>query len=239
MTLKRPLQTLRLPASTPMWQRIAASAGLLVSSPVLAAAAILIRMSDGGPVLYRAPRAGVEARPFTMYKLRTMRLNADSQGSITASEDSRVFPVGRLLRRFKLDELPQLMNVINGDMALVGPRPEAIDIVENHYEQWMMETLSVPPGITGPGSLHYIKQEQDLPPDPDAALRVYVATLLPRKLAYELVYVRSRSLRYELQLIRRTLLRVLDRHAIESPHDSRENLEALKILKEVSRWQPS
>lgn len=219
---------------SPAWQRILAGGGLLVCAPVLGAAAVVIKASDHGPVLHRAARAGVCGRPFTMYKLRTMRQHADSHGSITALDDNRIYPTGHLLRKLKLDELPQLVNVIKGEMALVGPRPEAVDIVQDHYLPWMMETLEVPPGITGPGSLHYIEQERELPGDPAAALSVYVTSLLPRKLAYELVYVRSRSLHYELQLIGRTLLGVIVRRQADSKAARWEAEAACRILDEIS-----
>lgn len=225
--------------TTPLWQRLVAGFGLVAGSPILAAAAVMIKKSDPGPVLYRAARAGVGGRPFAMYKLRTMRQHSDALGSITAAADTRIFPAGGLLRKLKLDELPQLANVVTGDMALVGPRPEAVDIVNDHYRPWMMETLTVPPGITGPGSLHYIEQEKELPPDPSEALRVYVETLLPRKLAYELVYVRSRSFRYELQLIGRTLLGVLGRQRDGDRIGRMETTQALRILEEVSGRQVS
>lgn len=219
---------------TPVWQRAVAGLGLAASLPLLGAAAIMIKKSDPGPVLYRATRAGAGGKHFVMYKLRTMRQHTDALGSITAAGDARVFPAGQLLRRVKLDELPQLANVLRGQMALVGPRPEAFEIVQNHYLPWMMETLTVPPGITGPGSLHYIEQEKGLPTDPSEALRVYLDTLLPRKLAFELVYVRARSTRYELQLIGRTLLGVLGLRRNDTPAGRRETIAALRILDEVS-----
>lgn len=235
----RPRRSKTASARTPLWQRVIAGLGLIAGSPVLAGAAIVIKKSDPGPVLYRAARAGIGGRPFVMYKLRTMRQRTDSLGSITAAGDSRIFPAGRMLRKLKIDELPQLANVVSGEMALVGPRPEAVDIVNDHYRPWMMETLSVPPGITGPGSLHYIEQEGELPTDPSAALRVYVETLLPRKLAYELVYVRSRSVRYELQLIGRTLLGVAGRRAENDRVGRTETSRAMSILAEVTGRQVS
>lgn len=224
---------------TPLWQRVVAGVGLVAGSPILAVAAVVIKKSDPGPVLYRAARAGVDGQPFVMYKLRTMRQYTDSLGSITAAGDARIFPAGRLLRKLKLDELPQLINVVAGQMALVGPRPEAVDIVRDHYRPWMMETLTIPPGITGPGSLHYIEQDGELPSDPSQALQVYVETVLPRKLAYELVYVRSRSLRYELQLIVRTVIGVLGRRSADDRAGRAETRQAQLILDEVSRRKVS
>lgn len=193
---------------TPVWQRLVAAFGVVVTAPVVGASAAAIKLSDPGPAFYRAPRAGIRGTPFVMYKLRTMRVGEDVRGPITASDDDRVLAVGRWLRRFKIDELPQLLNVVTGEMALVGPRPEAIEIVRDFYVPWMMETLDVPPGIAGPGSLHYIQQERGMPGDPSNALCYYVDRILPRKLAYELVFIRSRSFAYELEIIGRTLLKV-------------------------------
>lgn len=226
-------------ARTPVWQRILACGGLLACAPVLGVAAVVIKVSDPGPVLHRAARAGVGGRQFTMYKLRTMRLHTESQGSITSMDDCRIFGTGRVLRKLKLDELPQLANVVSGDMALVGPRPEAIEIVQDHYLPWMLETLDVPPGVTGPGSLHFIEQERELPTEPKEALRVYVTSLLPRKLAYELVYVRSKSLRYDLQLIGRTILGVVARREINPRAAHWEAEEAARILDDVLSGRPA
>ncbi|GAB3915583.1 glycosyl transferase [Microlunatus endophyticus] len=212
------------------WQRILAGAGLLITSPVLAGAAAGIKLSDGGAVFYRATRAGVARVPFTMYKLRTMRHGADQAGSITAADDPRVFPFGRWLRQLKVDELPQLLNVVRGEMALVGPRPEAVDIVREYYLPWMDETLTVPPGITGPGSLHFIAQDRQLPRDPAQAREVYAREILPIKLAHELVYIRSRSLGYEIQLIVRTLLRMFSADGLFESAAELEGREARAIL---------
>lgn len=219
---------------SPYWQRIAAGIGLGFTAPLLGAAAIMIKAVDAGPVLYRATRAGVGGRPFVMLKLRTMRTGFGGQGSITGSDDQRILPAARLLRRLKIDELPQLINVVRGDMAIVGPRPEAIDIVRQHYQPWMMETLDVPPGITGPGSLHYAEQERQLPREAEEALPFYVSELLPEKLAYELVFVRSRSLGYELQLIMRTVCRIVG-FQVDGRWGRIEAEGAQMILAEVSR----
>ncbi len=130
-----------------------------------------------------------------MYKLRTMHWDAGhSGGRITAGTDLRVFPVGRVLRKTKLDESLQLVNVVRGDMALVGPRPEDPQIVDFYYTPTMMETLEVLPGLTSPGTLHYrLYGEHMVPPGMAAAEQYYVDHLLPRKLALDLAYVRSRS----------------------------------------------
>ena len=194
--------------------RVLALLGILGTSPLWLLAAVGIRVSDPGPVIYRARRAGVDGAPFTMFKFRTMRVAgaASVGGRISSGQDPRVFAWGRLLRRLKIDELPQLVNVAKGDMAIVGPRPEDPTIVQTDYAPWMMETLSVLPGLTSPGSLAYYADEVSIPDDPAEAEQHYLADLLPRKLAIDLVYVRERSLRYDVMLVLRTLGSIAGRH---------------------------
>lgn len=189
--------------------RIMAALGLILSSPLSAVAALAIRADDGGPVLYRARRAGRGNREFTMYKFRTMGADASGGGAITGGTDVRVTRPGRWLRRFKIDELPQLINVVTGDMALVGPRPEDVGIVERHYTPFLMQSLDVLPGLTSPGSLSYFAEEANLPGDPADAERLYVDKILPRKIALDLVYVRNRDWRYDLELVLRTLASIV------------------------------
>jgi lipopolysaccharide/colanic/teichoic acid biosynthesis glycosyltransferase len=185
---------------------------LVASIPILIVAALGIRLSSPGPVLYRATRAGRRGRLFVMYKLRTMEtrpgLLADSV--ITAARDPRVFPFGALLRRAKVDELPQLFNILRGDMAVVGPRPEDPKVVAQHYtpEQW--ETLDVAPGLTSPGALYSTTHGETWLSERDAE-RDYFEHLLPLKLALDRVYVHHRSLSYDLGVIVRTLLVVASR----------------------------
>ncbi len=182
-----------------------AGAALVVLSPVLLVVAALIRLSGGGPVIYRARRAGRHGRPFTMLKFRTMRVGASaSGGAITGPDDGRVLRLGSWLRRTKLDELPQLVNVLRGEMSIVGPRPEDPRIVSAHFRPEHLRTLDVAPGLTSPGSLfNYTHGEALLTgPDPDAA---YAERLLPVKLALELVYLRRRGPRYDLLVVARTI----------------------------------
>lgn len=179
-------------------------ASLVVLSPLLALIALGIVLSSSGPVLYRAQRSGRGGTPFTMYKFRTMQVGG--QGSrISAQGDSRVFPFGQLLRRLKLDELPQLLNVIRGEMSLVGPRPEDPTIVAEHYTQEQRETLSVLPGLASPGSIYNYTHGEKLLADGEAET-AYVESLLPVKLALDLVYVRERSFGYDLEIIMRTIV---------------------------------
>lgn len=186
--------------------RLGAAVALVVLSPLMAVAAALIKLLDRGPVLYRAARVGRGGTRFTMLKFRTMRQGGgDGAPRITGGDDPRVSAVGRWLRRFKVDELPQLANVVGGQMALVGPRPEDPAIVAEHYTPFMMESLEVLPGLTSPGSLTYYAEESTLPDDPALAEKVYLTQLLPKKIAMDLVYVRNRSLRYDAELVVRTI----------------------------------
>jgi lipopolysaccharide/colanic/teichoic acid biosynthesis glycosyltransferase len=175
-----------------------AAAGLLLLMPLLAALAVVILWNDGPPILFSQTRVGRGGKPFRIWKFRTMR--AGSQGSaITAAGDGRVTRAGAVLRRCKLDELPQLFNVLKGDMSLVGPRPEAPEYVELKAPIWQA-VLQVPPGVTDLASLLYRDEEKLLgaSSDPNA---LYREKVLPAKLVLNLVYLRSRSFRLDLKLI--------------------------------------
>lgn len=184
---------------------VVASAALLVLSPLFLLAAVGIRLSSPGPVLFRAKRVGRNGTVFEMYKFRTMTAGrAPLASTITAKHDPRVFPFGVWLRRCKIDELPQLFNILKADMAVVGPRPEDPTIVDTYYAPVHIETLSVLPGLASPGSLYnFTHGEHRLAAeDPE---RCYVERLLPTKLALDTVYVREASLLYDLTIVVRTL----------------------------------
>jgi len=182
-----------------------AGVALIVISPVLALAAIGIRLSSPGPIFYRAQLTGRNGRPFTMYKLRTMHVDHGGFDSvITAARDPRVFRFGAWLRRVKLDEFPQLINIVRGDMSIVGPRPENARIVERYYRPEHRELLRVSPGLTSPGTLYDYTHGDDLvgSTDPEQA---YVERLLPIRLALDQVYLRHASLSYDVALVFRTV----------------------------------
>jgi|SRR5438128_173604 len=183
---------------------VLAALALVAAAPVLVLAAAGIRASSRGPIFYRAVRLGQRRRPFVMYKLRTMHVTPDEPGhAITAPGDRRVFRFGAWLRRAKVDELPQLFNVLRGDMSIIGPRPEVPRLVAEHYSPVQCETLAVRPGLASPGSLYcYTHGERLL--SPDDPVGSYTEQLLPLKLALDLVYVRRASLGYDLALIART-----------------------------------
>jgi lipopolysaccharide/colanic/teichoic acid biosynthesis glycosyltransferase len=183
---------------------VLSSVALIFLSPLFVLAAAGIRLSSRGPILYRAKRVGIGGRIFTMYKFRTMHLNRRAASScITAHNDPRVFAFGSWLRRLKIDELPQLLNILLGEMSIVGPRPEDPKIVDQYYTSDQLETLRILPGLASPGSIYnYTHGEQELNgEDPEGR---YVERLLPIKLALDMIYVREASVLYGLRVILRT-----------------------------------
>lgn len=185
---------------------------LLLSSPMMLVAAVGIWVSSPGPVVYRARRVGRNGKRFTMYKFRTMEVSSGAGSSrITAQDDRRVFPFGAWLRRLKIDELPQLFNILRGDMSVVGPRPEDPAVVDQHYAPAHMDTLLAPPGLASPGSIYnYTHGERQLRDRRDVEA-YYLEHLLPLKLALDLVYVREASLRFDLRIMVRTIWVILCR----------------------------
>jgi lipopolysaccharide/colanic/teichoic acid biosynthesis glycosyltransferase len=205
-----------------------AAAALIPAAPLCLAAALGIWLADGRPVLHPSPRVGLGGRRFTMYKFRTMYVDGRTRAAtriaggiahrripnsrITAARDRRVFTVGHWLRTWKIDELPQLVNVLRGDMAIIGPRPEDPAIVDACFGPLARETLTVRPGLASPGSIYnFTHGERQLGVLSDDAESAYVDWLLPRKLALDLVYVRHASLCYDLRLVCRAALVILAR----------------------------
>ena len=186
---------------------IAAAGGLIVLSPLFLLTAVLIKRDSPGPVFYRARRVGKDGHEFRLYKFRSMVADADRQGpGITASGDSRVTRVGLMLRRTKLDELPQLINVLTGDMSLVGPRPEDPRYVALYTDE-QRQVLAVRPGITSAASLTY-RDESALLAGEDWE-RQYIQEIMPHKLAIDLDYQARRTLASDLNLILRTVLALM------------------------------
>lgn len=167
---------------------MAAAAGLVFLSPLLLVFVVLIRATSQGPAVYRQQRVGKGARPFTMFKFRSMRQGADKSGYSTATGDPRITPLGQFMRKTSIDELPQLLNVLKGDMSLVGPRPYVpAQEVDYAPEEWR-ERHSVRPGITGL-----------------AQVRVRSAGTREQVLAYDLEYVRTHNLKLDVSLLFGTL----------------------------------
>ncbi len=190
------------------WLDIVTSlAGLILLSPLFVLVAVAIKLDSAGPVFYRALRVGRNGRPFRVYKFRSMVNNADRGGpGITTADDERVTKLGRLLRRTKVDELPQLINVFRGDMSLVGPRPEDPRYVAL-YTREQRRVLAIRPGITGPASVHY-RHEEELLDGPNWE-QVYIQEVMPHKLQIELDYLERRTLWTDLGVIFQTMMTLL------------------------------
>jgi len=180
--------------------------GLLLLSPLLLGVAVWVRLDSPGPALFRQTRVGRHGAPFTIHKFRTMRVEAGA--AITVGADPRITRSGRLLRQAKLDELPQLWDVLRGAMSFVGPRPELPRYVELYPAEIRERVLSVRPGITDPASLAFSHEAELLAAAADPE-REYREVILPAKLRLSAGYAASASLATDLRLILRTLGRVL------------------------------
>lgn len=175
------------------------AAGLIAASPVLVLAAAAVAFTSGFPMFFRQTRVGRGGKPFTLVKLRTMRVSGGGP-EVTARGDARVTPVGRLLRRTKIDELPQLWNVLRGDMAVVGPRPEVARYVQYTDPVWQ-EVLRSKPGLTDPVTLKLKDEEALLAQVEGDRERFYRETLQPFKLRGYADYLRTRTWRSDLGVI--------------------------------------
>ena len=184
--------------------------GLLLLSPLFLLGGIFAKSQSKGPTFYKAKRVGKGGTIFEMYKFRTMVANADSiGGSLTTYRDTRVTHIGRFLRWTKLDELPNLINVIKGEMSLVGPRPEAPAYVK-HYTETQRQVLQVKPGMTGPSQLANRDEEEKLKGQPDAE-HYYITELMPKKLDLDLNYVATQSTVSDIGWLLKTLWIIITR----------------------------
>jgi lipopolysaccharide/colanic/teichoic acid biosynthesis glycosyltransferase len=185
--------------------------GLLVLSPLLLLAAVWIKLDSPGPVFFRQQRVGQYGRLFKIFKFRTMVVDAEAKGlKITVGRDPRITRSGAFLRRYKLDELPQLLNIVKGEMSLVGPRPEVPEYVAAYPEAARETVLSVPPGITDFASIEFKDENAILAGSLNPHL-AYIQEILPIKLALYEKYVRERSIWLDFRLVLRTLGAILGR----------------------------
>jgi len=190
---------------------LVAGAGLVLCAPLFGLIALLIKLDSPGSIFFAHERVGRYGRKFKVLKFRTMVPDAPQRGiPVTAGDDPRITRIGRILRKTKLDELPQLWNVLKGDMSLVGPRPE----VERYVQLWepvlREQVLRVRPGITGLTQIRYRHEEALLAQQPDPE-KYYREVLLPRKLASDVEYVQRRSLAFDLYLLGRTIIALFER----------------------------
>ena len=182
--------------------------GLIILSPFFVLIAICIKLIDRGPVFFSQERIGYKGEPFRILKFRTMVVDADKKGGqLTVGKDPRITRVGLLLRKTKLDELPQLINVLKGEMSLVGPRPEVPKYV-NLYTSSQRKVLDLMPGITDPASIAFRNESEMLAhaDDPDA---VYIIEIMPQKIHLNLEYAKTASLITDLTTIFRTLFKLV------------------------------
>ena len=179
----------------------AAALGLAVLAPLFGLIAAAIWAADGPPVFFRQQRLGRNWRPFPLYKFRSMRRAAAGKTGpqVTAAGDPRITPLGRWLRRSKLDELPQLWNVLRGKMSLIGPRPEVARYAHAYRREFDV-LLAVRPGLIDPATLCFAREEQMLPPGPECE-HVYLDEILPRKITLSLAYLKRRTWRSDLRLL--------------------------------------
>lgn len=182
--------------------------GLIVLCPLLLLIAIIVKVDSKGPVFFRQVRVGKNENVFKIFKFRTMIVDAEKKGmQITVGKDSRITKSGHLLRKFKLDELPQLINVLIGDMSFVGPRPEVSKYVAL-YDKQQRNVLMVRPGITDLASIEY-RDENILLAKSKNPEETYIEEIMPRKIELNIEYLKKMSLFYDIKLIFKTILAIL------------------------------
>lgn len=181
---------------------------LLLVSPFFLIIALLIKLGSKGPVFYMQTRVGLNNRDFKIFKFRTMHINADKAGLLTVGgRDPRVTNIGFFLRKFKLDELPQLLNVLFGSMSMVGPRPEVRKYVEL-YNAAQQKVLSVKPGITDYASIEY-SEENDLLAKSNDPEKTYIEEIMPAKLLLNQKYIAEKSITTDLKIIWMTAVKII------------------------------
>lgn len=179
--------------------------GLIIVSPILLIIAILIKIDSKGPVFYRQVRVGRHNQDFKIFKFRTMHINADKMGLLTLGDrDPRVTKVGYILRKYKLDELPQLLNIVTNDMSFVGPRPEVRKYV-NYYTEEDLKILDVKPGITDYASIAY-RDEAEILKRYENSEEAYINFILPNKIKLNRKYIEEASLLTDFKIICKTIL---------------------------------
>ena len=211
---------------------LCALAGLIAFTPILLLSAAAIRLGGAREIIFKQRRVGLDGKPFDILKLATMREDAHLDGPlVSASRDPRVTRAGRIVRGFCLNELPQFVNVLRGEMSLVGPRPEVPRYVEHWPPEVKRKLLSVRPGITGLATIH-IWDEASLLDGRKDMERAYVDELLPRKLRVELWYVRNRTFWLDLRILVLTLIKALGgrRLLLRSKSGKRQRLTKMSGL---------
>ncbi|MGK7931003.1 MAG: sugar transferase [Microcystaceae cyanobacterium] len=187
---------------------VVASFGILILLPILIPISLWIKLDSSGPIFFKQVRIGKEGKEFEIFKFRTMVSDAEKQGKLlTVGKDPRITRSGQFLRKYKLDELPQLLNVLRGEMSFVGPRPEVPRYVSLYNEQ-QRQVLAVRPGITDLASIQF-RNENDLLASVNDPETYYVETIMPQKLTLNLTYINQANLWNDLKIIFTTLLKII------------------------------
>lgn len=178
--------------------------GIIILSPLLIFIGLWVGLSSKGGVFYKQIRVGKNNKDFKLYKFRSMRVNSDKQGLLTVgSKDSRITKAGYFIRKYKIDELPQLFNVLKGDMSFVGPRPEVRRYVDL-YSKEQMQVLKVAPGITDPASIKY-RNENDLLSSANNPEEYYIQYIMPDKLKINIDYINTQTFIKDIKIIFQTI----------------------------------
>lgn len=187
---------------------LAAAVVLIIGAPFLIIFAVFIVLEDGWPIFFKQERVGLNGKPFTMYKLRSMRNRKEGGMQITVGgKDPRVLKIGYPIRKYKLDEIPQLINVLKGDMSLVGPRPE-VKRFTDLYNEDQRKVLKVRPGITDFASIEY-SNENELLEGVENPEQFYIDELMPKKIELNMIYANDKSLKLYFQIIFKTLSKII------------------------------
>lgn len=187
---------------------VSAGLVLILLMPFLLVIGLLIVLDSKGGVFFAQVRVGKNEKHFSLLKFRTMRPASESKGQLTIGKDPRITSVGRFLRKYKLDEIPQLINILKGEMSVVGPRPEVPKYVAM-YTNEQKKVLSVRPGLTDLASIEYINESEVLAKSSNPE-ETYINEIMPHKLALNLVYIEKQSLAYDFKLIFKTMKKIID-----------------------------
>ncbi|PHM38543.1 sugar transferase [Xenorhabdus innexi] len=189
---------------------VASLLGLLFLSPILVFIAIWIKMDSKGPIFFRQQRVGLYGKHFYIHKFRSMKLNSERSGQLTIGDDSRITNSGKFIRKYKLDELAQLIDVFLGKMSLVGPRPEVPKFIDKYPLDIRKEILSVKPGITDLASIEMI-DENDILSQYSDPHQAYIDIIMPIKAKYYLDYVKNKSFFLDIKIIFKTIYKIIFR----------------------------
>jgi lipopolysaccharide/colanic/teichoic acid biosynthesis glycosyltransferase len=189
---------------------VASLLGLITLSPILLFLALWIKIDSTGPVFFRQERVGRHGKIFRIHKFRSMATNTEKESRLTIGQDKRITQVGQFIRHYKLDELPQLIDVLQGTMSLVGPRPEVAEFMDLYPHETRTKILSVKPGITDWAAIKMIDENEVLSKYPDPR-QAYIDVIMPMKADYYLQYVAKHSVSEDIRIILATILKIIKR----------------------------